>query len=269
MAPPVQVREARKSCAGLGRGLGSVLATAPGVKTINVRAIRDLAARMAGLETAARPGLRDEEQALAAGHGDPKLRWDRTTPRPGTSCSPVQRADESNSTDRRVRQAVSLAITDRSSFSRRPGYRQAVGQLESASNPRRSAAMDGAAGAALRSGKSEAAPGEGRLPNGLDFDWYVPVRTVLRHGRSESSPTCARRDAVQDADAGRAGLMAQTSKGRKGFRAIAPSSREIDPRPGGAKELIRLYAVCADSLLHLRAEDRGAVGSARGQHRRG
>jgi ABC-type transport system substrate-binding protein len=38
--------------------------------------------------------------------------------------------------------------------------------------------------------------------------------------------------------------MAQTSKGRKGFPGNRTIVQRIDPRPGGAKALIRLYAVC-------------------------
>jgi ABC-type transport system substrate-binding protein len=39
--------------------------------------------------------------------------------------------------------------------------------------------------------------------------------------------------------------MAQSSKGRKGFPGNRTIVQRIDPRPGGAKALIRLYAVCA------------------------
>src|SRR4029453_19352997 len=83
----------------------------PGVKFINVRAIKDLAGRMAGLETG--------ELDLAYGMtgkllqrvmADPKLRWDPNFTAPWPLVFRGYNEPTSPFHDRRVRQAVSLAI---------------------------------------------------------------------------------------------------------------------------------------------------------------
>jgi peptide/nickel transport system substrate-binding protein len=82
------------------------------------------------------------------------------------------------------------------------------------------------------------------FPNGFDFDWYVPF--VPYFDMAERVLTDLRavgvRSKVQMLDA--PAYMAQISQGRKSFAGNRTIVQSIDPRPGGAKASIRLYAVC-------------------------
>src|SRR5262249_61540745 len=82
---------------------------------------------------------------------------------------------------------------------------------------------------------------EAGYPNGFDFDWYVPFAPYFDMAERILTDLLAvgMRSEMQMLDA--PAYMAQTSKGRKGFPGNRTIVQRIDPRPGRAKELIRLY----------------------------
>jgi peptide/nickel transport system substrate-binding protein len=226
----------------------------PGVRTINVRGIRDLAPRVAGLQTG--------ELDLAYGMtgkllqkvmADPKLRWNPNFTAPWHLMFPGYSESSSPFHDRRVRQAVSLAIN-------RPflvmqethGVGKPWGNWISHEN-RDALRGDGTELPVppYDPAKAKQLLAEAGYPNGFDFDWYVPF--VPYFDMAERVLTDLRavglRSKVQMLDA--PAYMAQTSKGRKGFPGNRTIVQRIDPRPGGAKAMIRIYAVCGGPASYI------------------
>ena len=226
----------------------------PGVKFINVRAIKDLAGRMAGLETG--------ELDLAYGMtgkllqrvmADPKLRWDPNFTAPWHLVFPGYNEPTSPFHDRRVRQAVSLAIN-----------RQFLVQQETRGIGRpwgnwiSHESRDGLRGDGTElpvppfdPAKAKRLLAEAGYPNGFDFEGYVPFAPYFDMAERILNDLRAvgMRSRVQMLDAPT--YMAQTSKGRKGFPGNRTIVQRIDPRPGGAKAVIRLYAVCAGQASYI------------------
>ena len=219
----------------------------PGVKVINVRAIRDLAARMAGLET----GELDVAYGMTGKLlqrviADPKLRWNPNYTAPWHLVFPGYTEPSSPFHDKRVRQAVSLAI-NRAFIVKQET--QGIGKPWG--NWISHESRDGLRGDGTDLPVPPYDPAKARqllasagFPNGFDFDWYVPfapyydmAERVLNDLRAVGI-----RGKVQMLDA--PAYMAATSKGRKGFPGNRTIVQRIDPRPGGAKAVIRLYAVC-------------------------
>ncbi len=173
----------------------------PGVKTITVKGIRDLTARMAGLQT----GELDltygmTGKLLSRVMADPKLRWDRNFTSPWRLVFPGYNEPDSPFHDKRVRQAVSLAIN-----------RQFLARQET---------------------------------QGIGIPWgnwiSAENRDALRgDGKDLPVPEYDPEKAKQ--------LLAQAAQGRKGYQGNRTMVQTIDPRPGGAKASIGLYAVCGGS----------------------
>jgi peptide/nickel transport system substrate-binding protein len=212
-----------------------------------VKGIRDPASRLAGLQTG--------ELDLACGMtgkllprvmSDKNLRWDKNFTAPWYLLFPGYNEEGSPFKDKRVRQAVSLAI-NRTFLSKREtqGIGVPWGNWINAGNPD-----------ALRGdGKDLPVPeynvakakkllAEAGFPNGFDFDWYVPfvpyfdmgerilvdLRAVGIRGKLE----------VLEGPA----FRAKMGRGRKGFQGNRTIVQNIDPRPGGAAASIRVFAVC-------------------------
>jgi len=226
----------------------------PGVKFINVRGIRDLAGRVAGLETG--------ELDLAYGMtgkllqrvmADPKLRWNPNFTSPWHLVFPGYNEPTSPFHDKRVRQAISLAI-NRQFLTRQET--QGIGKPWGnwISHETRDALRGDGTDLPVPPydpGKAKSVLAEAGYPNGFDFDWYVPfapyydmAERILNDLRAVGM-----RSKMQMLDA--PAYMAQTSKGRKGFPGNRTIVQRIDPRPGGAKALIRLYAVCAGQASYI------------------
>jgi peptide/nickel transport system substrate-binding protein len=219
----------------------------PGVKRIVVKGIRDPASRLAGLQTG--------ELDLAYGMTgkllprvmtDKNLRWDKNFTAPWYILFPGYNEEGSPFRDKRVRQAVSLAI-NRQFLSKREtqGIGIVWGNWINAENPD-----------ALRGdGKDLPVPehnvakakqllAEAGFPNGFEFDWYVPfvpyfdmaervlvdLRAVGIRGKLE----------VLEGPA----FRAKMGRGRKAFQGNRTLVQNIDPRPGGAAASIAVFAVC-------------------------
>jgi peptide/nickel transport system substrate-binding protein len=226
----------------------------PGVKFINVRAIKDLAGRMAGLETG--------ELDLAYGMtgkllqrvmADPKLRWAPNFTAPWHLVFPGYNEPTSPFHDRRVRQAVSLAINRQFLVKQETrGIGKPWGNWISHES------RDGLRGDGTElpvppydPAKAKRLLAEAGYPNGFDFEGYVPFAPYFDMAERILNDLRAvgMRSRVQMLDAPT--YMAQTSKGRKGFPGNRTIVQRIDPRPGGAKAVIRLYAVCAGQASYI------------------
>jgi peptide/nickel transport system substrate-binding protein len=226
----------------------------PGVKNLTVRAVKDLTARMAGLQT----GELDVAYGMTGKllqriMADPKLRWDPNFTSPWHLMFPGYHEPSSPFHDKRVRQAVSLAINRQFIVKQETqGIGKPWGNWISHEN-RDALRGDGTdlPVPPYDAAKAKQLLAQAGFPNGFDFDWYVPF--VPYFDMAERVLTDLRavglRSKMQMLDA--PAYMAQTSKGRKGFPGNRTIVQRIDPRPGGAKALIRLYAVCAGPASYI------------------
>lgn len=219
----------------------------PATKTIVVKGIRDPASRLAGLQTG--------ELDLAYGMtgkllprvmADKNLRWDKNFTAPWYILFPGYDEEGSPFRDKRVRQAVSLAI-NRKFLSQRES--QGIGVVwGNWINAENEDALRGD-GTDLpvpehNVAKAKQLLAEAGFPNGFEFDWYVPfvpyfdmaervlvdLRAVGIRGKLE----------VLEGPA----FRAKMGRGRKAFQGNRTLVQNIDPRPGGAAASIAVFAVC-------------------------
>jgi peptide/nickel transport system substrate-binding protein len=219
----------------------------PGVKTIIVKGIRDLAARMAGLQT----GELDlaygmTGKLLSRVMADRNLRWDPNYTGPWWLMFPGYHEPDSPFHDKRVRQAVSLAI-NRQFLSKQEtqGIGPPWGNWVSPENtgalrgdgtdlpvpeydPQQAKQLMAAAGYA----------------GGFHLDWFVPYVPYFDMGERIVTDLGAIgiRGKLQVLEG--PALRTKIAQGRKGFPGNRTIVQNIDPRPGGAKALVGVYAVC-------------------------
>ncbi len=219
----------------------------PATKTIVVKGIRDPAARVAGLETGELDlafGLTGKLLPRVMKNKD--LRWVPNFTSVWWLMFPGYNEPESPFHDKRVRQAVSLAI-NRQFLARQET--QGIGKVwGNWILPEHHDSLRGD-GTDLplpeyNSAKARKLLAQTKYPNGFEFDWYVPfvpyfdmaerivtdLRAVGIRGKVQSLEGPAFRQKLQ--------------KGRKGFPGNRTIVQHIDVRPGGAKAQIAVYAVC-------------------------
>jgi peptide/nickel transport system substrate-binding protein len=219
----------------------------PATKTIVIKGISQLAARLAGLQTG--------ELDLAFGMtgkllprvmADKNLRWVPNYTSVWYLMFPGYNEPDSPFHDKRVRQAVSLAIN-----------RQFLSQQESQGigkvwgnwvSPENRDALKGD-GKELpvpefNPDKAKQVLAQTKHPGGLEFEWFVPFVPYLDMG--ERILTDLRAVGIRgklQAVEGPA-FRAKIGQGRKGYPGNKTIVQNIDPRPGGAKASISVYAVC-------------------------
>lgn len=222
----------------------------PGVKTIVVRGVTDLTARMAGLQTG--------ELDLAFGMtgkllprlmADRNLRWDPNFTGPWWLLFPGYNEPDSPFHDKRVRQAVSLAINRQFLVKQETqGIGIPWGNWISAEN------RDALRGDGKELPVPEYNPEKAKqlltqagFANGLDFEWYVPFVPYFDMGERILTDLRAVgvRGKLQVLEG--PGFRAKVAQGRKGYPGNRTIVQNIDPRPGGAKANIGVYAVCGNS----------------------
>jgi peptide/nickel transport system substrate-binding protein len=220
----------------------------PATKAIVVKGIRDTAARLAGLKT----GELDlafgmTGKLLSQVMADKNLRWTPNFTSIWHLMFPGYNEPASPFHDKRVRQAVSLAI-NRQFLSRQEtqGIGKVWGNWISPEN--RDALRGDGKDLPLPEYNPEKAKqllAQTKYPNGFDFEWYVPFVPYLDMG--ERILTDLRAVGIRgklQAVEGPA-FRAKIGQGRKGYPGNKTIVQNIDPRPGGAKASISVYAVCS------------------------
>jgi len=219
----------------------------PGVKAIVVKGIRDLAARMAGLQTGELDMAYGMTRKLVTRvMGDRNLRWDPNHTSPWFLIFPGYNAPDSPFHDKRVRQAVSLAIN-----------RQFLAKQETQGmgivwgnwiSPENTGALRGD-GTDLPIPEHDAEKAKQLLAaagyaGGLNLDWFVPYVPYFDMGERILTDLGAIgiRGKLQVMEG--PALRTKMAQGHNGFSGNKTIVQNIDPRPGGAKSLIGTYAVC-------------------------
>ncbi len=220
----------------------------PATKTIVVKGIRDNAARLAAMQTG--------ELDLAFGMtgkvfpqvvADKNLRWVPNFTGPWWLMFPGYNEPESPFHDKRVRQAVSLAI-NREFLVRQEteGVGKIWGNWISPEN-RDALKADGkdlpVPEFNVEKGKQLLA--QAGFPNGFEFEWFVPFVPYFDMGERILTDLRAVgiRGKLQSLEG--PAFRGKIGQGRKGFPGNRTIVQNIDPRPGGAKANVGLYAVCA------------------------
>jgi peptide/nickel transport system substrate-binding protein len=219
----------------------------PATKTIVVKGIRDNAARLAAMQTG--------ELDLAFGMTgkvlpqvmkDRNLRWVPNFTGPWWLMFPGYNEPESPFHDKRVRQAVSLAI-NRDFLVRQEteGVGKVWGNWISPEN-RDALKGDGKdlPTPEFNVEKAKQLLGQAGFPNGFEFEWFVPFVPYFDMGERILTDLRAVgiRGKLQSLEG--PAFRAKMGQGRKGFPGNRTIVQNIDPRPGGAKAVISIYAVC-------------------------
>jgi peptide/nickel transport system substrate-binding protein len=219
----------------------------PATKTIVVKGIRDNAARLAAMQTG--------ELDLAFGMtgkvfsqvvADKNLRWVPNFTGPWWLMFPGYNEPESPFHDKRVRQAVSLAI-NREFLVRQEtdGVGKVWGNWVSPEN--RDALKGDGKDLPVPEFNVEKAKhllAQAGFPNGFEFEWFVPFVPYFDMGERILTDLRAVgiRGKLQSLEG--PAFRAKIGQGRKGFPGNRTIVQNIDPRPGGAKANVGLYAVC-------------------------
>jgi len=218
----------------------------PAAKTIVVRGIRDLSARMAGLQTG--------ELDLAFGMtgklltrvmADRNLRWDPNFTGPWWLSFPGYNEPDSPFRDRRVRQAVSLAINRQFLVTQET---QGIGKVwGNWISPENRDALKGDKDAPLPEFNVEKAKqllAQAGFPNGFEFEWFVAFPPYFDMGERILTDLRAVgiRGKIQVLEG--PAFRSKVGQGRKGYPGNKSIVQNIDPRSGGAKANLGVYAVC-------------------------
>jgi peptide/nickel transport system substrate-binding protein len=222
----------------------------PAAQTLIVKGIRDPASRLAGLQTG--------ELDLAFGMtgkllsrliADRNLRWDPNLTAPWWLAFPGYAEPDSPFHDKRVRQAVSLALNRKFlSLQETQGHGIPWGNWI---GPEYTGALKGD-GTELP--MPEYSPEQAKqllaqagFPKGLDFEWYVPWTPYFDMGERILTDLGAvgikGKLQVLEGPAYRAKL----GQGRQGYPGNRTILQIIGSRPGGAKDTVGVYAVCGGS----------------------
>jgi ABC-type transport system substrate-binding protein len=219
----------------------------PATRTIVVKGIRDPAARMAGLQTG--------ELDLAFGMtgkllprllSDQNLRWDPNFTGPWWLMFPGYGEPGSPFRDKRVRQAVSLAIN-----------REFLVKLETQSiskpwgnwiSPENRDALQGqdAPVPEYNVEKAKQLMAQAGFPDGFEAD-YLPFPPYFDMGERILTDLRAIgiRAKLQSLDG--PAFRAKIGQGRKGIPGNRTIVQNIDPRAGGSKANVAVYAVCGST----------------------
>lgn len=222
----------------------------PAAKTIVVKGVRDPASRLAGLQT----GELDlaygmTGKVLASVKADPKLRLDPNFTAPWWLVFPGYSEPDSPFHDKRVRQAVSLAI-NRKFLSLRETQGLGI-PWGNWIGPEYSGALKGD-GTDLPlpefdPEKAKLLLAQAGFPGGFTFDWYVPWVPYFEMGERVVTDLAAVgiRGKIQVLEG--PAYQAKLRQGRKGYPGNRTIVQAIGSRPGGAKETISVFAACGAS----------------------
>ena len=216
----------------------------PGVKTIVVKGITDLTARMAGLQTG--------ELDLAYGMtgkllprlmADRNLRWDPNFTGPWWLMFPGYNEPGSPFRDKRVRQAISLAINRQFLVKQETqGIGKPWGNWISPENPDALQGPD-APVPEYNVEKAKQLMSQAGVPEGFEVE-YLPFPPYFDMGERILTDLRAIgiRGKLQSLEG--PAFRAKIGQGRKGIAGNRTIVQNIDPRAGGAKSNVAVYAVC-------------------------
>lgn len=216
----------------------------PATETIVVKGIRDLAARMAGLQT----GELDVAfgmtgKLLSRVMADPNLRWDPNFTGPWWLMFPGYNEPGSPFHDKRVRQAVSLAL-NRQFLAKQEtqGIGKPWGNWISPEN-RDALRGDGKDVPEYNPEKAKQLMVQAGFPDGFEFE-YVPFPPYFDMGERILTDLRALgiRGRLQVLEG--PAFRAKIGQGRKAYPGNRTLVQTIDPRAGGAKTNLAVYAVC-------------------------
>jgi peptide/nickel transport system substrate-binding protein len=219
----------------------------PATKAIVVKGIRDNAARLAAMQTGELDlafGMTGKVFSQVA--ADKNLRWVPNFTGPWWLMFPGYNEPESPFHDKRVRQAVSLAI-NREFLVRQET--EGVGKVwGNWISPENRDALKG-------DGKDLPVPefnvekarqllAQAGFPNGFEFEWFVPFVPYFDMGERILTDLRAVgiRGKLQSLEG--PAFRSKIGQGRKGFPGNRTIVQNIDPRPGGAKAGVGIYAIC-------------------------
>jgi peptide/nickel transport system substrate-binding protein len=222
----------------------------PATKTIVVKGIRDNAARLAGMQT----GELDLSfgmtgKVLPQLMADKNLRWVPNYTSVWYLMFPGYNEPDSPFHDKRVRQAISLAVNREFLVKQETqGIGKVWGNWISPEN--RDALRGDGTDLPLPEfnvAKARQALAQTRHPAGFEFEWFVPFVPYFDMGERIMTDLRAVgiRGKLQSLEG--PAFRAKVTQGRKGFPGNRTIVQNIDPRPGGAKANIAIYAVCGSA----------------------
>ena len=216
----------------------------PATKTIVVKGVRDLTARMAGLQT----GELDlafgmTGKLLSRVMSDPNLRWDPNYTGPWWLMFPGGNEQGSPFRDKRVRQAVSLAINRPFLIKQETqGIGKPTGNWISSENRD---ALQGPEAPMPETSleKAKQLMAQAGFADGFDVD-YTPFPPYFDMGERILNDLrgIGIRGKMQTLEG--PAFRAKVGGGRKSYPGNRNVVQNIDPRAGGAKANIAVYAVC-------------------------
>jgi peptide/nickel transport system substrate-binding protein len=216
----------------------------PATKTIVVKGVRDLAARMAGLQT----GELDlafgmTGKLLSRVMADSNLRWDPNFTGPWWLMFPGYQDQGSPFRDKRVRQAVSLAVNRQFLVKQET---QGIGRpWGNWISPENRDALQGADAPVPEFSieKAKQLMAQAGFPDGFEVD-YTPFPPYFDMGERILTDLRAIgiRGKLQTLEG--PAFRAKVGQGRKGYPGNRNIVQNIDPRAGGSKSNVAVYAIC-------------------------
>ena len=214
----------------------------PAAKTIVIKAVPETATRLAALQT----GEVDVAYGMTGKllprvMADKNLRWDKNFTGPWFLLFPGYNEASSPFHDKRVREAVSLAI-NRTFLSKEEtqGIGPPIGNWLAVDNPDTLKLPV----PEYNPAKAKKLLAEAGFPNGFDFDWYIPFPPYFEMGERVMNDLRAVgiRGKLQTLDG--AAFRGRIGQGRKGYPGNRSIVQNVDPRPGNAGFGVAIYAAC-------------------------
>ena len=214
----------------------------PAAMTIVIKAVPETATRLAALQT----GEVDVAYGMTGKllprvMADKNLRWDKNFTGPWFLLFPGYNEASSPFHDKRVREAVSLAI-NRTFLSKEEtqGIGPPIGNWLAVDNPDTLKLPV----PEYNPAKAKKLLAEAGFPNGFDFDWYIPFPPYFEMGERVMNDLRAVgiRGKLQTLDG--AAFRGRIGQGRKGYPGNRSIVQNVDPRPGNAGFGVAIYAAC-------------------------
>jgi peptide/nickel transport system substrate-binding protein len=180
---------------------------------------------------------------------DKSLRWDKNFTGPWFLLFPGYNDADSPFHDKRVREAVSLAI-NRVFLTKQEtqGIGPPIGNWVGTEN-RDTLQGDGTdlPIPEYNAAKAKQLLAAAGFPNGFDYDWYIPFPPYFEMAERVMNDLRAvgMRGKLQTLDG--AAFRGRIGQGRKGYPGDRSIVQNVDPRPGGVGAAVAVYAACGST----------------------